>query len=497
MIAKHHILMIMLLLGFVSLEADEVINSRTVDSLSYRYYQEQKWDSLLWIGKIALDHHIDFYYLRMRMGIAEFERERYIAAERHFEKALFFDDHSYPARSYLYFARDYGGKQSKALRFSRTFSEQQLAEQGIRIPKIASVTLLGGYSLSNNFSGNGALDLLGSDGVMGTQLLMGNMAIASAGLTLNLSRSFRLSVSLTNEWVQTRNRFQYQRISYTKTKRPIGQNGSYVNDFKKNTSAGEIVYNSSIRQTELYLNPAFQFDRGFSLGLFANMLFIRSSQYNGQIQPETRVDTLRYNAITGIYTPVVLQETDFASGQNDTTFVNFTTGIYLVKDFGYFTMDLTGSYSRLYQLDQFQSDFSITYYPLGSLKLYGITGIGVYFTPGTEVTERQARLLFNQRIGVGITKRLWLEGEYWKGNLKNVNIRRGLVVFNLPDEIDFVAALKLTYFSTKHLVLYFRYDFAAKSGGYLKEKDLDGKNPQVITFDYQTQNFIGGLQWKF
>ena len=58
MIAKHHILMIMLLLGFVSLEADEVINSRTVDSLSYKFYQEQKWDSLLWIGKIALDHHV-------------------------------------------------------------------------------------------------------------------------------------------------------------------------------------------------------------------------------------------------------------------------------------------------------------------------------------------------------------------------------------------------------------------------------------------------------
>ena len=51
----------------VSSMAATKIDFNTVDVLTYRYYQEKKWDSLIVIGKQALRQDIDYYYLRVRL----------------------------------------------------------------------------------------------------------------------------------------------------------------------------------------------------------------------------------------------------------------------------------------------------------------------------------------------------------------------------------------------------------------------------------------------
>jgi hypothetical protein len=59
-------------LVFVSLRigAQETVDFNTINKETYRLYLAQDWDSVIHLGKHALHHETDFFYLRMRMGIA-------------------------------------------------------------------------------------------------------------------------------------------------------------------------------------------------------------------------------------------------------------------------------------------------------------------------------------------------------------------------------------------------------------------------------------------
>ncbi|WP_367328915.1 hypothetical protein, partial [Lentimicrobium sp.] len=61
------------------------------EALTYRLYAEQKWDSLLTTGEQAINEGWDYFYIRLRTGIAAFELQRYARAARHLEKAREFN----------------------------------------------------------------------------------------------------------------------------------------------------------------------------------------------------------------------------------------------------------------------------------------------------------------------------------------------------------------------------------------------------------------------
>ncbi len=491
------------ILGFILLILPEILMGKEevtykyIDSLTYQLYQEQQWDSLIMVGKLALSHQIDYYYLRVRMGIAEFRRENYIPANHHFEKALAFDAYSQTAKIYRYYSLLNAAKRKQAFRLSRKFNDAEKKEEGIRIPPVDNILLLGGYSFVNNEHLNGKLSLVEPDHPLGAQLIMGDMMLGSAGVGFNLSSCMSLQMNFTTERVNKINRFQYFLRSYAKEKRVIGQNGSYINDFTEIPLMGESSFSSFIHQSEIYIHPAIQLDHGLAFGLFANLLFINLSQYAGRLVPVFREDTARYNAFTDEYTKIMLEESQFNVTVSDTSFLNFVTGLYVSRDFGYVSFEVSGSYAKLYNLEQWQGDVSLTYYPLGNLNFYGTTGLAYYQIAGTNTLESPSRLLFHQILGVRLWKPVWLEGEFRTGNLNNTHIRRGLVVFNLPDDINYIGGLKLSFYTGNHLSIFFRYDYAHKTAYYINSDPAEEATRQVYTFDYQTQNIIGGLQWTF
>ncbi len=67
--------------------AQNSVNYKTVDEETYRFYMNGNWKDLINSGKNALKNNIDYYYLRMRIGIAYYETKRYMQAAKHFEKA--------------------------------------------------------------------------------------------------------------------------------------------------------------------------------------------------------------------------------------------------------------------------------------------------------------------------------------------------------------------------------------------------------------------------
>ena len=60
------------------------------DRETYQLYQAGQWKNLVAYGQKILDANIDFYYLRMRMGLAYYNLQNYEAARLHFICSSFF-----------------------------------------------------------------------------------------------------------------------------------------------------------------------------------------------------------------------------------------------------------------------------------------------------------------------------------------------------------------------------------------------------------------------
>ncbi|MFO7575443.1 MAG: hypothetical protein R6W67_09850, partial [Bacteroidales bacterium] len=94
--------------------AQETKGFRYHDSLTYDLYLEGRWKDLTKAAKEALSEGHDFYYMRMRLGIAWYERSFYAAAARQFRKALEFNSNDPVATEYLFYCRLLSGEFASA-----------------------------------------------------------------------------------------------------------------------------------------------------------------------------------------------------------------------------------------------------------------------------------------------------------------------------------------------------------------------------------------------
>ncbi len=70
------------------LRAQDAMDFNEINNETYRLYMTEQWDSVLVLGKTALKQDVDFYYLRIRMGIALYNQKNYRQASGHFTRAL-------------------------------------------------------------------------------------------------------------------------------------------------------------------------------------------------------------------------------------------------------------------------------------------------------------------------------------------------------------------------------------------------------------------------
>lgn len=73
---------------------------KKTDSISYALYSQQKWKELDKFGKIVKDY--DYYYLNLRLGIADFNLNKFEKSIKYLKKALKNNSVSEVAKIYLY-----------------------------------------------------------------------------------------------------------------------------------------------------------------------------------------------------------------------------------------------------------------------------------------------------------------------------------------------------------------------------------------------------------
>ena len=103
-----------LILVWVNGYSQEATNFSKVDSLTYSYYLNGNWDSLISKGKDAIGQNIDYKFLRQRIGFAFFSRSQYGKAQKQFSKALTFDSFDSFSLKYLYLSYLYDGNDDAA-----------------------------------------------------------------------------------------------------------------------------------------------------------------------------------------------------------------------------------------------------------------------------------------------------------------------------------------------------------------------------------------------
>ena len=120
-----------------------------VDSLTYQYYINGKWDELIKTGKLAIKQKIDYKRLRQRLGYACFMKADYYEAMKHYEAALGFDKSDIDIRIYLYYCGLYTGNESYA-----RYHVSQLPEEIRKSFAAKQFKLIDAVDLEYNYKSN-------------------------------------------------------------------------------------------------------------------------------------------------------------------------------------------------------------------------------------------------------------------------------------------------------------------------------------------------------
>jgi hypothetical protein len=480
--------------GVVS--AMERLDFRTVDELTYRLYTEQKWDSVIVIGKKALRQDIDYYYLRVRMGVSYFEKQEYFPAITHLKKARNFNSGDPFVTDYLY--RSYlNSNQNQEAELLKAKMPQDTRESPDSKNGLVELTHFEtGYTLSSDRQPDNLSDLMGNDSIYGEQDLYGNNFYSNLGLKLRISKRVGLTLAYNYLRFNKTKYIQYGKVEEqldTIIDNPFSKDYFYSYPWKIHDTA----FNYDVNQHEGHVGGSFTLPYGIRAIAAIHLLHVSYSAISPGFKIDSISDTAYYSKIDSSYHLFKYPSVEYSYNRTDTSFNNWVVSLGLSKNLGIFNIGLCGSWSNLNNKKQIQTGASLTYYPLGNLNLYGTTSITGFFQ------QKDNRLLISQVVGGKITPWMWLEGNFYWGDYTNANIYNGAVVYNNSDIIKYRIGANLVFNVGKHLQLSLIYQYFRKESQqlyYIKTEDNItheiNEIPQIKNNPYNTNTIIGGITWK-
>lgn len=205
----------------------QAITTERVDSLSYQYYLEGKWENLIELQTQASQNGIDFKYLHQRTAYAYFVLGDYFSAQLHYEKAYRLDPLDPISIEYLYYCNLYRGDYENALWWTRKMSTDKFIELSVE-----DVRVIDAFDAEYNYKWNDADTRSSSNFIR-----LGVNSIFSSYVSLYQNYS---SFNQTVDSDKIKQKEYYGILSITANpflKLRVGYHGLFLNISKYNTSS--------------------------------------------------------------------------------------------------------------------------------------------------------------------------------------------------------------------------------------------------------------------
>ena len=442
------------LLVFVSLgiTAQKPADFNTTNRETYRFYMEQKWDSLIDMGKEALRADIDYYYLRMRMGIAWYSKKNYRKATRCFKAALNHNHGDPVALEYLYFSRLYSGQYEQAKHTRKQFKGDLVLKlppgKGRFFDKVSAEYLYHSGVQDDMFEN--PFEVYPPD-VAGVQLTTRHYSNATLSLVNSLAPGVVLSHSYT---YLSKSSHYYYNDGITAVCHP----------------------DQRVTQHQYYFSPQFTTRSGT---IFMPMIHVLGVRY------QAAYDTGQgFMGGPSSWVMGSLKETDFV------------TGLGFMKELRQVDLHLGGWYSTLNNGEQLQGKAGFTWFPLGNLNLYAGSVLNSQYEKFPE-REEVIRFIPEMLLGFGISEKVWVDLKAGMGEMTNYLENNGMIVYNSYSEvIEKKIKLSLSIPVTESGSMFYLGGIwtSNRSDFYPFDPNM---TEEVNSIHYNAISIYGGLLWRF
>jgi tetratricopeptide (TPR) repeat protein len=427
--------------------SQEEADFNRVNSETYRLYLEQEWDSLIALGKEALRQDLDYYYLRIRMGIACYSTRKYRKAASHFEAALELNQGDPLALEYLYFSRLFAGQYQAA----RILRSQFRGDLALKLPPPKATfaeQISAGFLYARGIDPEDfPVESIDDPGVQ-------NVALHFSNTSLSLVNRLSTRISLVHE------------VNYlNKTNGYLTFDGYY----------GHHILDQKVVQTQYYVSPHITLGKNSVFMPMFHLLGIRYQDYVSM--------GMGFQGGTGQYSLEEFKKRAWATG------VGFKQGL------GPVDLNLGIYYSKLNQTNQVQNRTGFTWFPLGNLNLY----TGGYLNTQYEYHSQAGnvlRFIPEIHLGFAFAEKVWLDLNAAMGEMTNYLENNGAIVYNSFSEyndkkLQFTLTIPV---SKKGSLLYLGGRWTDTRSEY---STYDPEAPEDLnTITYDAFSFYGGISWK-
>ena len=410
------------------------------ESLTYRLYTQQKWDSLLIVGEKAIDQGYDYYYMRARVGIAAFELQKYVCAATHLQAALNFNNSELYITQLLYRSLFYSGRVDEARALLAGLPAETAKAIGSASLK-PLVYMETGPAFSNHVSKFEQKRQAGN-GLYSESYLNNNSFYFLAGTEIPLG--YRGSVNAA-----------FSAMDFNKSRKvDMAYIDSLNGDYKVRQSEGYLSA-SFLLGNRIKISPAVR----ISNVSYSNPLSSDDSLVQGMIGPPYSVDynDVAYGGELSFLAPYFTATAGFWALEVDKTAYTQTSASFFLR-------------------------------PLGNLNLYTLTNL-TYKHDGFD-----GKMIYHQMAGGKISNKLWVEAFYTQGDLTGTGENNLQVFYNAFEQVKNRYGLRLIYTLNSHLKLSLRGQVFTREGTelYFDETAQRGN----YSYNYQTLSITGGVSWN-
>ncbi|MFC2112249.1 tetratricopeptide repeat protein [Bacteroidota bacterium] len=424
------------------------------DAETYRLYTEKNWKELVRTGREGLKKDFDYYYLRMRIGIAYYERENYKSAQSHFKKALEFNEEDPIALEYLYFSYLGGGQSQQAVLLYKSFTpsmKEKIPSHGQKIVERVSVEYL--------FNKTSTDDLI-ADPATFDGLPSGVQVITRSYHNMNIALSH----------------YMHPGTSFTHAYTYLGKDNYYYYDDGSDRFG---VDGQKVNQHQYYLSPSFTTGRGLVISPSFHFLYV-GFQVPYMTAPVPGPPNLPPSGGSIAYTE-----------DSESQLVG---GLSLTKFQGPFSIRLGTIYSTLNNANQLTGSVGLTWYPLGNQDIYLGGSVNAHWG---DLGERGLSLIQDFVFGYGIASKVWIEINASGGNMKNYTESNAYIVYNGLDWMRYkVLGIIIVPVTAKGSSFYVGVRYSDYGNRMITFDPALAENT-VNELNFNSTSIFGGLSWKF